>query len=73
MPTAAELARDKRNMNPHKAAIAAMYLYGAEYAAQRDGIMEFWDRLDGERQQTCRRLVDRLSEARKETNAEKPF
>lgn len=67
MPNAAELARDKRNSNPHKAAIAAMYIYSAEYGAQHGGVMDFWDRLSGERQQTCRRLVDRIADARKET------
>lgn len=65
--------RDKRNLNPHAEAIAAMYLYGAWYAAQRGGSMDFWDGLDGAKQQMCRELVHKIKTARVETNDEKPF
>lgn len=52
--------RDRRNLNPHKPAVAAMWLYGAEYAAQGGGSMDFWDRLDESRKRICRDFLERL-------------
>jgi hypothetical protein len=49
--------RTRRNLNPHKAAYAAMYLYGPEYAAQRGGSMDFWDKLSESKRRVCRDLV----------------
>lgn len=62
--TAKERARDQRNLNPHAAAVAAMYLYGAEYAAQRGGSMDFWDGLDDRRKRICCELVFKIAQAR---------
>lgn len=53
----------KRNLNPHKAAIAAMYLWGDEYSLQGGGSMDFWDALGGGRKETCRELVAKILEA----------
>jgi hypothetical protein len=50
----------KRNQNPHAEATAAMYIWGAEYAAQRGGCMDFWDGLSDSRKGICRDLVARI-------------
>lgn len=47
----------KRNLNPHKSARAAMWLYGEEYAAQGGGSMDFWDYLSESKKNLCRKLV----------------
>ena len=51
-----------RNMNPHKPARVAMYLYGHAYAAQRGGSMDFWDGLPEGRKNVCRKLVAELAD-----------
>jgi hypothetical protein len=56
----------KSNLNPHKAAVAAMWLWGEEYSAQRGGSMDFWKQLGPSRQDTARRLVKTIEAARKE-------
>jgi hypothetical protein len=58
--------RDKRNLNPHKAAVAAMYLWGAAYSRQNGGSMDFWDSLRESDKETCRSLVKAIEKARKE-------
>lgn len=57
---------DRRNFNPHKAAVAAMWLYGAEYAAQKDGWMYFWDKLAESKKEACRGLVANVLNAPEE-------
>ena len=52
-----------RNLNPHKAALIAMTLYGKEYAAQRGGSMDFWEKLSPGRKDTCREIVAQLSKS----------
>lgn len=54
----------KRNLNPHAEAIAAMYLYGDEYAAQGGGSMDFWDKLSESRKNICRAFVVRILQAK---------
>lgn len=54
------------NLNPHKAAVAAMYIYGAAYAKQGGGSMDFWKSLPPSQQDVCRRLVKAIEKARKE-------
>jgi len=49
-----------RNLNPHKPAMAAMYLYGDQYSKSRDGSMDFWDSLPDYKKRICRRLVENL-------------
>lgn len=55
-----------RNINPHKAAVAAMWLCGAAYAEQRGGSMDFWDSLPEGTKDNCRRLVAEIEKARPE-------
>lgn len=55
-----------RNLNPHKAAVAAMYLWGRTYSQQRGGSMDFWDGLSDSAKDLCRRLVADIEKARVE-------
>lgn len=55
--------QDRRNLNPHRSALMAMYLYATRYSAQRGGSMDFWDSLTDGEKQTCRECVGRLLEA----------
>lgn len=52
-----------RNLNPHKAAVVAMSLYGQEYARQDGGAIDFWEALSGSQRARCRELVSRLEAA----------
>lgn len=47
----------KRNLNPHKAARAAMFLHCDRYASQGDGSMDFWDSLTDREKNFCRACV----------------
>jgi hypothetical protein len=55
-----------RNLNPHKAAVAAMYIYGGDYSRQGGGSMDFWDALPEYRKNVCRELVKDVLKAAKE-------
>lgn len=57
----------RRNLNPHKPAVAAMFIYGADYAAQGGGSMDFWDALSAYRKTVCREAVRKILDARHET------
>lgn len=57
-----ETQRTKRNINPHKDAIAAMRMWPAEYAASGGGCMDFWDDLTDRRKRYVRDMLDRLDE-----------
>jgi hypothetical protein len=59
--------RAQRNLNPHKAAVAAMWLWGSRYAAQGGGSMDFWDSLTRSEKGTCRNMVKQIEAAPKET------
>jgi hypothetical protein len=63
--------RDRRNLNPHKAARVALLLYGREYAAQNGGSMDFWDKLSEGRKQTCREELEKIEKAPKEPEKER--
>jgi hypothetical protein len=58
--------RDRRNLMPHKPAVAAMNLWPNDYASQNGGSMDFWDTLSESRKERCRDLVANIEEARKE-------
>lgn len=51
-----------RNLNPHAEAKMAMWLWGAEYAAQGGGSMDFWDRLSDSRKRVAKNAVDDILE-----------
>lgn len=52
-----------RNLNPIPEAVLAIALWGAHYAAQRGGCMDFWDSLKEGDRMLCHRLVERIREA----------
>ena len=52
-----------RNLNPHKPARAAMWLFGKRYAAQGGGSMDFWGRLSESDKRMCRELVADIENA----------
>lgn len=56
----------KRNINPHKAALIALCIWGYEYAQQGGGSMDFWDKLSESRKRQCRDVVKKLSAAPEE-------
>jgi hypothetical protein len=55
--------RDRRNLNPHKSAIVAMWHWGEVYSRQGGGSMDFWDKLSKREKDFCRDLVKRLEKA----------
>ena len=58
-----------RNLNPHKEARAAMWLFSSRYAAQKGGSMDFWDSLSESDKRLCRELVDEILEAKGRASA----
>ena len=61
-----EIARARRNLEPHAEARLAMAMWGDEYAAQRGGSMDFWDRLSPARQAICRNVTTDIVRLAKE-------
>lgn len=61
--------RAERNLRPHKAAVAAMWIWHGTYAAQRGGSMDFWDRLSDTQKNVARDLVRRMAKAPAEKSA----
>ncbi len=59
-------AKALRDLDPHRPARAAMWLFGAEYARGGLGSMTFWDRLPQHRKNLCRELVSDIEKARPE-------
>lgn len=57
---------ESRNLHPHKAAVAAMWLYGSAYSRQCGGSMDFWDALPNSSKRLCRDLVKEIEKARPE-------
>lgn len=53
-----------RNLNPHKSARAAMWLFGVRYSQQRGGSMDFWDTLPEYEKDACRRMVREINQSR---------
>lgn len=60
------MSDQSRNLNPHKPARAAMYVYGKRYSRQGGGSMEFWDGLSESDKNVCRRLVADIENAPEE-------
>jgi hypothetical protein len=56
----------QRDLNPHKAAVVAMWLHGARYAKQGLGSMGFWSSLTESEKEICRDMVDAIEKARPE-------
>ena len=56
----------RRNLNPHKSARMAIYIYGARYAKQLGGSMDFWDSLSEYEKKMCRLLVEDIEKSPEE-------
>ena len=56
----------QRDLNPHQAAVVAMWLYGKRYAEQSLGSMGFWCSLADSDRDLCRRMLREIKEARPE-------
>ena len=59
-----EVALMKRDLNPHKSAKLAMWMWPETYAESGLGSMGFWDQLSDERKDYCRRCVVDVAKAR---------
>lgn len=55
-----EEIRDHQNLNPHKEARMAMCIFGARYAAQSGGSMDFWRSLSTSDRKVCRDMVNAI-------------
>lgn len=53
----------KRNLNPHKWAVAAMWIFGKEYSEQGGGSMDFWESLPASKQRLAKDLVNAINRA----------
>lgn len=58
--------KEKRNLDPHRSARCAMWLYGKRYSSQGGGSMDFWDRLSKSEKETCRRMAEQIVTTRPE-------
>jgi hypothetical protein len=59
-----------RNLNPHKAAVVAMWIFNVEYQQSRKGSMDFWDSLSKGKRNTARRCLETIEKAPEETLTE---
>lgn len=48
----------RRNLNPTQEAKIAMIVWSDEYAAQKGGSMDFWDRLSDDRKLIVKMVLD---------------
>ena len=55
-----EQERTRRNVNPHKEALFAMYVWGRKYSQQSGGCMDFWDSLSNGDKRICVEGVDTI-------------
>lgn len=62
-----DAAMAKRDLNPHKAARVAMWLWGPRYARSGLGSMGYWDSLSDSEKDTCRLAVSDIERAPSET------
>lgn len=54
----------KKDLDPHKPARMAMWLWGAQYASSGMGSMRYWDSLSDSAKNTSRRAVAEIIAAR---------
>jgi len=53
----------KRDLDPHKPARMAMWIWGADYAARGLGSMGYWDQLREFEKDMCRRAIKEIMES----------
>jgi hypothetical protein len=54
------------NLNAHKPAVLAMYMWGHRYSQQCGGSMDFWESLSDSEKRICREGVNRIERAPEE-------
>ena len=54
------------DLNPHKSALMAIFIYASRYSQQNLGSMGFWKSLSKSQKSVCREAVERIEKARKE-------
>lgn len=67
-----ERERTQRNINPHREARLAMLVWGADYANQRGGSMDFYDRLSDSKKRNLREWCDALDAAPRASTPDHP-
>lgn len=65
------MTREERNLDPHRPARCAMWLYSERYKTQKGGSMDFWDKLSEQEKNTCRRMAEQISCTRPESVEER--
>jgi hypothetical protein len=60
----AQIARDRRNLDPHAAAVVAMCMWGERYSKQNGGSMDFWDALTPSEKRLCSEIAKKCRKAR---------
>ena len=58
------MSDQSRNLNAHAAAHAAAAIWGAEYANQGGGLMDFWDQLTPAKKRIAADCARRIRQAR---------
>lgn len=67
------MTREERNLDPHRPARCAMWLYSERYKNQKGGSMDFWDKLTKNEKETCRSMAEQISSTRPESDNEEYF
>lgn len=65
------MQKHQRNLNPHRTAVCAMWLYGTRYNSQSGGSMDLWDKLTKMEKNVCRIMANQISQTRPESDNEK--
>ena len=63
--------KEQRNLDPHRPARCAMWLYNDQYRKQKGGSMDFWDKLSSSEKNNCRSMAEQISCTRPESNDER--
>lgn len=58
--------KQRRNLDPHAPARAAMWIWSKQYSDQRGGSMDFWDGLNESEKRIARKCVEEIRKARDE-------
>jgi len=53
----------EHNLNPHKEAVIAMWLFGKEYSELGLGSMDYYNGLSARDKRMCKRMLDDIEEA----------
>ena len=65
------MTTEERNLDPHRPARCAMWLFADRYTSQRGGSMDFWDKLSNSDKEKCRRMAEQISCTRPESDDER--